>query len=71
MINVRGPQGEHRGRQFVLDLIREYNLTVTPGIGFGSVAADYVRISLAAPDDDLTRGVRAICELANRSYEHT
>jgi len=67
LIDIRGPREERQGRQFALDLIREHNITVTPGIGFGTVSADYVRISLAAPAADLERGVRTICEFANQA----
>jgi Aspartate/tyrosine/aromatic aminotransferase len=67
MINVRGPREERRGRQFALDLIRDHNITVTPGVGFGSVSSDYVRVSLAASATDLARGVRTICEFANEA----
>jgi aspartate aminotransferase len=67
LINVASRHGEPRGgRQFALDLISEYNVTVTPGQGFGAVSDEYVRISLAASDEDLLRGVSAICQLADR-----
>jgi aspartate aminotransferase len=67
LIDVASRHGEPRGgRQFALDLISEYNVTVTPGQGFGAVSDEYVRISLAASDEDLLRGVSAICQLADR-----
>lgn len=67
LINVASRHGEPRGgRQFALDLISEYNVTITPGQGFGAVTDEYVRISLAAPDEDLLRGISAICQLADR-----
>ncbi len=67
LINVEGRNGEiRRGRQFALDLLHEYNVAVAPGSGFGSVADPYVRISLAASDDEIERGARAICEFADR-----
>lgn len=67
LINVASRnRGSRRGRQFALDLIQEFNITVTPGPGFGSVTEEYVRISLAAPVADLERGVRGICQLADR-----
>ncbi len=65
LIDVRGKQGS-RGRQFALDLLHERNVAVAPGSGFGSVAQDYVRISLAASDEEVERGVREICEFADR-----
>jgi aspartate aminotransferase len=67
LINVASRRGEPRGgRQFALDLIREFNVAVTPGQGFGSVSDEYVRISLAASEEELRQGVSAICQLADR-----
>ena len=67
LIDVTGPNGvARRGRQFGLDLLRERNVAVAPGSGFGNVAAHCVRVSLAAADDEIERGVREICEFAKR-----
>lgn len=67
LIDVRRKSGVfHQGRSFVLDLIRERNVSVAPGTSFGSVSADYVRISLAASIEELERGVREICLFADR-----
>ena len=61
-----GPDGTgRRGRQFVLDLLRERNIAIAPGSTFGSVAENYVRVSLAASDEEIVRGVRGICAFAN------
>jgi len=57
---------QRRGRQFALDLLRERNVAVAPGSGFGSVAEQFVRISLAASDEEIERGVREICAFADR-----
>ena len=64
MSNPCGTGG--RGRQFALDLVRERNIAVAPGTTFGSVAENYVRVSLAASDDEIERGVREICDFADR-----
>ncbi len=67
LIDVRGKNGESRsGRSFVLDLIRERNVSVAPGSSFGSVSEEYIRISLAASTQDLERGVHEICLFADR-----
>jgi len=66
LIDVTSRNGELRGRQFALDLLREYNVAVAPGSGFGSVSERFVRISLAASEEELERGVRAICEFADK-----
>jgi aspartate aminotransferase len=67
LIDVSGPDGTgRRGRQFALDLLRERNIAVAPGSTFGSVAENYVRISLAASEEEIVRGVREICAFADR-----
>jgi aspartate aminotransferase/aminotransferase len=66
LVDVSGPDGtRRRGRQFALDLLRERNIAVAPGTTFGSVAENYVRVSLAASDDEIVRGVREICAFAD------
>jgi aspartate aminotransferase/aminotransferase len=67
LIDVTSHAGtQRRGRQFALDLLRERNVAVAPGSGFGSVAEQYVRISLAASDEEIERGVREICAFADK-----
>src|SRR5713226_858457 len=67
LIDVTSPGGtKRRGRQFALDLLRERNVAVASGNNFGSVAENYVRISLAASEEDIERGVREICAFADR-----
>ena len=67
MIDVTGPKAVQRQvRQFALDLLRERNVAVAAGSSFGSVAERYVRISLAASDEEIERGVRELCAFADR-----
>jgi aspartate aminotransferase len=67
LIDVTGPEGTGRqGRQFTLDLLHERNVAAAPGSTFGSVAENYVRVSLAASDEEIVRGVREICAFADR-----
>jgi aspartate aminotransferase len=67
LIDVTGTNvTERQGRQFTLDLLRERNVAAAPGSTFGSVAENYVRISLAASDEEIVRGVREICAFADR-----
>ena len=67
LIDVTSRNGtERHGRQFALDLLRERNIAAAPGSTFGSVAEDYVRISLAASDEEIVHGVREICAFADR-----
>lgn len=66
LIDVTGQHGELRGRQFALDLLREHNVMVAPGSGFGAVSAPFIRISLGASEEELARAIPAICEFADR-----
>lgn len=67
LIDITSPKGiQRRGPQFAFDLLRERNVTVAPGGSFGSVADQYVRISLAASDEEIERGIRELCALADR-----
>lgn len=67
LVDVTNPEGaQRRGRQFALDLLRERNVAVAPGSGFGSVAEQFVRVSLAASAEEIERGVREICAFADR-----
>ena len=66
LVDVTGPDGTGRGgRQFALDMLRERNIAAAPGSTFGSVAENYVRISLAASDEEIVRGVQEICAFAD------
>jgi aspartate aminotransferase/aminotransferase len=66
LIDVSSKNGELRDRQFALDLLRQSNVAVAPGSGFGNISERFVRISLAASEEELERGIRAICEFADR-----
>ena len=50
-------------RDFAVKLLEEKRVAVAPGKTFGKMCADHVRISIAAEDDHIRRGVTAICEL--------
>jgi len=66
LIDVTSRNGtERHGRQFALDLLRERNIAAAPGSTFGSVAENYVRVSLAASDEEIVHGVREICAFAD------
>lgn len=65
LIDITSPdQPQRSSRQFALDLLRERNITAASGTSFGSVADHYVRISLAASEEEIERGVREICLFA-------
>jgi aspartate aminotransferase len=67
LIDITSPAHLHRSsRQFALDLLRERNVTAASGTSFGPAAEQYLRISLAAPEEEIERGVREICEVLNR-----
>ena len=48
---------------FAVRLLEEKRVAVAPGKTFGKMCADHVRISIAAEDAHIRRGVTAICEL--------
>lgn len=67
LVDVSHPNGEPRpARQFSFDLLRASNIAVASGNNFGSAAENYVRVSLAASDDEIERGIKEICAFADR-----
>jgi aspartate/methionine/tyrosine aminotransferase len=67
LVDVSNPDGTgRRGRQFALAQQSERNIAVAPGSTFGAVAEHYVRVSLAASDDAIVRGVREKYAFADR-----
>lgn len=47
--------------QLAFDLLGRRNVAIAPGSAFGAVARKHVRISLAASEFDIERGVRELC----------
>lgn len=67
LVDARTRDGQPRsGRELAQALLRERNVTVAPGSGFGAIAANYVRVSLAGPDEEIEQGLRELCEFADR-----
>ncbi len=66
LIDVTSKTGELRGRQFAFDLLREHNIMVAPGDGFGAVSEHYIRICLAASEEELARAIPTICEFSDK-----
>ncbi|HXX79709.1 MAG TPA: hypothetical protein VEI53_14535 [Ktedonobacteraceae bacterium] len=50
---------------FAFDVLRECNIAAAPGSTFGSVAENYIRVSLAASGAEIERGVREMCSFAD------
>lgn len=68
LVDARWPDGRPRaGRELARELLRERNVTVAPGSGFGSVAENYVRVSLAGAAEEIAQGLREICLFADRA----
>jgi aspartate aminotransferase/aminotransferase len=68
LINARTSEGKPRtGRELARELLRTRNVTVAPGSGFGSVAENYVRVSLAGTDEEIEQGLRELCVFADRA----
>ena len=66
LIDVHYKDGKaRRGQQFAFELLRERNITVTPGEDFGQVAHHAIRVSLASSEQDLDYGIREICAFAD------
>ncbi len=66
LVDARTKNGRPRsGRELADALLRARNVTVAPGSGFGSVAENYVRVSLAGADDEIAQGLRELCEFAD------
>lgn len=53
------------GESFVTYLLKEQSILTTPGKPFGSLAKDYIRISLAVPDEELKIFVQRLAEIKN------
>ena len=48
---------------FAMKLLNKKRVAVAPGKTFGKMCEDHIRISIAASDEHIRRGVTAICEL--------
>ncbi len=67
LVDTSGKDGHKRhSRQFTLDFLQASNVLVAPGSAFGSVAENYVRISLAASEKALIRGIHELCIFADQ-----
>lgn len=56
---------KYDGEAFVEYLLKEQSILVAPGIPFGDNGKDYVRISLALSDSELSEGASKLQELAH------
>ncbi|HEY1353843.1 MAG TPA: pyridoxal phosphate-dependent aminotransferase [Ktedonobacteraceae bacterium] len=67
LVAVHTREGEARsGGAVARALLRERNVTVAPGGGFGHIAQSYVRVSLAGADNEIEQGLRELCAFADR-----
>lgn len=70
LVEARTRDGHARsGRELAQELLRARNVTVAPGSGFGTVAEQYVRVSLAGADEEIEQGLRELCTFADRLAE--
>ena len=51
------------GEAFAYELLETRRIGVAPGATFGPGSTNYVRVSLASSDDDVLRGLEAICAM--------
>ena len=61
---IKVPDG-FNGESFTKYLLKEQSILVTPGKPFGSRAEDYIRISLAVDDQNLTAFTKRLAEIKN------
>lgn len=67
LVDARTGDGQPRpGRDLASELLRTRNVTVAPGSGFGTIAENYVRVSLAGADDEIEQGLRELCTFADQ-----
>jgi len=72
LVDVRTRDGEPRsGRELARALLHERNVTVAPGSGFGDIARNYVRVSLAGAEAEIEQGVRELCAFADRQRDQS
>lgn len=68
LVDARYASGQPRsGRELARELLRARNVTVAPGSGFGAVAENYVRVSLAGAEAEIAQGLRELCLFADRN----
>lgn len=66
LVDISSRSGVARSsRQFTLDLLRERNVSVVPGSAFGHVSEHYIRVSLAASEEAIERGLHEVCQFAD------
>ena len=53
--------------EFAVRLLNEQRVAVAPGSTFGQTCRDHVRVSIAASEEHIRRGVTALCEFARRA----
>ncbi len=56
---ARVPQG-YSGVDLARELLEQVHVAVTPGIGYGTSGADYIRFSITLPDERLEEGVQRL-----------
>ena len=55
----------HDSDRFARELLEKEKVAVAPGRTFGPGGQKYVRISLAADDQDLVTGLERLCHMLN------
>ena len=59
------------GREFALRLIDEKDVAVAPGPTFGQVSRNFIRISLAASEQNIRTGIERIAEMIKDRASHS
>ena len=48
------------GKDFAMRLLEEFNVATVPAIGLGDACGDFIRISYAASDENIAKGLENI-----------
>jgi len=69
LVDISHPNApERQSNVFARTLLQKRHVAVAPGTSFGQVVPHMVRISLAAAEQDIARGIRELCTFAD-SYD--
>lgn len=63
------PEGLHDDTQFCADLLNHTGVSVTPGTIYGPSGADYIRISISTPTQQIAKAMDRLVEWTNKQRQ--
>lgn len=63
------PEGLHDDVQFCADLLNDTGVSVTPGTIYGPSGADYIRISISTPTQQISKAMDRLVEWTNKQRQ--